>query len=156
VVEARDLKAAAWGWPVRWPAPALLNRLYVESFKYFLVSALALAVDFGLLAFLTSVLKINYLIAAAVGFLAGLVINYLLSVTLVFQERRLRSRRLQFLFFLGIGLLGLVLTELSMALLVGGLGLGYAVAKVGAAGVSFTFNYVARRLLLFTGAGARA
>jgi len=129
---------------------AIARQLAGESFKYMLASALAFALDFAVLVGLTEFARLNYLAAAACGFTAGLVVTYLLSVAFIFRERRLRSRRLQFVVFAAIGLVGLALTEVLMALVVGRFGVNYAVAKVLVAGASFTFNFVSRRVILFT------
>lgn len=130
--------------------------LVQETGKYLLASLAALAVDFGLLVFLTHVAGVHYLISAAIGFSAGLVVNYALSVTMVFRQRRLRSRRLEFLGFFAIGLLGLALNEALMKVFVDSFGLGVAVAKVPATGIGFVLNFVSRRALLFTAPAQRA
>lgn len=132
------------------PPSARLVRLFNESWKYFLVSLAALAVDYGLLVGLTSLGHLHYLVSAAIGFLAGLGLNYALSTAFVFREHRLADRRAEFLGFLLIGLAGLGLNEVLMKLFVDTVGLGYAVAKIPATGVGFVFNFGARRLLLFT------
>jgi putative flippase GtrA len=139
--------------------PRLIT-LFHETWKYLLVSLVALGVDFALLVGLTEVAKMNYLASAAVGFTAGLVVNYVLSITMVFSERRLKSRGLEFLGFFVIGALGLGLNEVLMKGFVDLLGPafalagvpGYAWAKIPATGVGFVFNFVTRRLLLFSAA----
>ena len=133
-------------------APAA--RLAGETWKYFLVSLVALAVDYGLLVFLTEVVRLHYLVSAAIGFCAGLAVNYALSVTLVFRERRLKSRRLEFAAFFAIGAIGLILNEALMKLFVETFGLGYVLAKIPATGVGFAFNFGLRKALLFTAAPA--
>ena len=132
------------------PFSARLVRLFNEGWKYFLVSLAALALDYGLLVGLTAIGHLYYLVSAAIGFLAGLALNYALSVAFVFREHRLGDRRIEFLGFLLIGLVGLGLNEVLMKALVESAGLGYALAKIPATGVGFVFNFSARRLLLFT------
>jgi putative flippase GtrA len=131
-------------------AKRLAQTLAGESMRYFVASAVALGADFLVLVGLTEFGKINYLISAALGFSVGLLVNYLLSVTWVFQERRLENRLLEALGFAGVGLAGLALNEGLMALFVEGFGLAYALAKIPATGVGFLFNYGLRRVLLFT------
>src|SRR5262249_13294711 len=97
---------------------AIIPLLAIESAKYFLASAAALALDYGLLVSLTEFGRLNYLASAAIGFTAGLVLNYMLSVRFVFRERRLESRRLEILGFALIGLAGLALNEVLMMALV--------------------------------------
>jgi putative flippase GtrA len=127
-----------------------LVRLFQETWKYFLVSLAALGVDYGLLVGLTALAHVHYLVSAAVGFSAGLILNYALSVAFVFRERRLQSRPLEFVGFMLIGVAGLALNEALMKVFVEVAGLGYALAKVPATGVGFVFNFAARRLLLFS------
>ena len=128
--------------------------VFHETWKYFLASVAALAVDFGLMVALTEFAHLHYLVSAAIGFSAGLVVNYLLSVTMVFSQRRLADRRLEFAGFLLIGLAGLALNEGLLKLFVDTAGLGYAFAKLPATGVGFVFNFGVRRLVLFTAASA--
>src|SRR5258706_2403878 len=124
--------------------------LFHETWKYFLVSIAALAVDFGLLVVLTEFAHLHYLVSAAVGFCAGLVVNYLLSVSFVFSQRRLTDRRLEFAGFLLIGVAGLALNEGLLKFFVDVFGMGYAFAKLPATGVGFVFNFGVRRAMLFT------
>jgi putative flippase GtrA len=81
--------------------------------------------------------------------LAGLVVAYALSVTLVFKYRRLKDRRLEFASFAAIGAGGLAVNSATMFFAVKYLGLHYLIAKCGAAGFTFVWNFVARRELLF-------
>jgi putative flippase GtrA len=129
---------------------ALGRKLAGESLRYFVASAVALAVDYAILVGATELLGVHYLVSAALGFSAGLLVNYLLSVTWVFKERRLKSRWIEAAGFAAIGVLGLGLNEGLMALFVEGVGLPYALAKIPATGVGFLFNYGVRRILLFT------
>jgi hypothetical protein len=133
----------------------LPRALLHESWKYFLTSVLALAVDYGVLIGLTEFAHFNYLVSNAIGFCAGLVVGYALSITVVFTQRRLTSRRLEFIGFFLIGVVGLGVNELMMKLGVETFGLSYVLAKIPAAGVSFVYNFIARRLILFTVFGDR-
>ena len=127
-----------------------LMTLFHEGWKYLLVSALALAVDLSLFWLLVEKIRVYYLAANAVSVLTGLIVNYLLSVAFVFKQRRLTTRRAEFVGFIAIGLVGLAVNEGCVAVLVGVASLGPILSKLAAAGVSFVFNFVTRRLLLFT------
>jgi putative flippase GtrA len=116
---------------------------------YGLASAAALAVDWGLLLGLTDI-GVGYLVASGVGFCAGIGITYLLSISLVFRHRTVVDRRREFIGFFGVGLAGLVLTQLLMALWVERLGLTPGLAKIPTAGLVFIFNFTVRRALLFS------
>ncbi len=114
------------------------------------VSALALALDVGVLYALASGLHWHYQVAAAMGFVAGLALNYALSVRFVFRHRRVAARTREFAFFAAIGLGGLFINAALLALTVEALGQHYLTGKAVAAGGTFLFNFSLRRWLLFT------
>jgi putative flippase GtrA len=99
---------------------------------------------------------INYLVATAMGFCAGIAVTYGLSVSLVFRHRAVVDRRREFIGFFGVGLAGLVLTQGLMMLWVERLGLAPGLAKVPTAGLVFIFNFTVRRALLFRAPRASA
>jgi hypothetical protein len=119
-----------------------------ELMLYGFASALALGLDWGLLLALTA-LGVNYLVASATGFISGMAITYVLSVSLVFRHRPVADRRREFVGFIGVGLAGLVLTQGLMALWVEALHMTPGLAKIPTAGIVFVFNFTVRRALLF-------
>jgi putative flippase GtrA len=120
-----------------------------EALRYAAVSACTFVVDISILFILVHYLSWWYLGAATASFLAGLVVGYALSVTLVFRYRRLKDRRLEFASFAAIGAVGVAINAAAMAFAVKYLGLHYLIAKCGAAGFTFVWNFVARRQFLF-------
>lgn len=124
--------------------------LGTQLFRYAVVGGVAFVADLGVLVALTELAGLHYLASAVVGFGAGVVVNYLLSVVWVFQQHTMRSRWAEFAVFLVLGIAGLGLNELSLFVLSGVLGVHYALAKVGATGVTFVWNFASRKLLLFT------
>lgn len=132
----------------RLPIGVLRRALGGELLAYGACSAAALALDYGLLLLLTSVLGLHYLVASAIGFLSGLVLIYGLSRAFVFRAAARSSPMLGFGLFLITGLLGLFLTQLLMQLWVGRLGFTVIEAKALTAGIVFIFNFLSRRALL--------
>jgi len=140
--------------PLRLPersvsAACNLRTVIQESVGYTAVSACALCADVAILYVLVHFFSWWYLAAATLSFLAGLLLGYALSVTLVFRYRRLKDRRLEFAGFAAIGIIGVAINAAAMTLGVKYLGLHYLVAKCGAAGFTFLWNFAARRQLLF-------
>lgn len=125
-------------------------KLLRELVLYGLVSAVSLAVDVAVLIGLTELAGLHYLASAAIAFTTGALVAYTLSVAFVFRERRLEDRRSELVLFVLLGLGGLALNEAVLWGSVHWLGLGYAIAKAPAAVASFSFNFIARRALLFT------
>ena len=125
-----------------------------EASGYVAASAAALVIDVAVLTFLVSLLQVNYLVAAASGFIAGTVFVYWISVRQIFRYRRLEDARIEFGIFLAIGIAGLAVNLGIMYLIVSGVGLHYLVAKFCAAGCTFMVNFGLRRWVLFTHRGA--
>ena len=122
----------------------------LEGVRYFGASALALALDAATLAALVYLAGMHYLLAAPLGFAAGLALVYLLSVRWVFAERRLADARLEFALFALIGLAGMGINELILYVGVERFGLSPVAAKIPSAALVFCFNFASRKLLLFT------
>lgn len=125
-------------------------RLAADLVKYGFASAAALALDYGLLMIGYKLLGVNYLLAAALGFVAGLCLVYLLSVRYVFSGRRRLRPGSELVGFLVTGLIGLLLNEALLSVLVESGYLSVALAKIPTAGCVFLFNFTARRALLFS------
>lgn len=121
----------------------------VQFFRYAGISAVALVFDVGLLWGLTE-LGLHYLIAATLGFLFGVTIVYLGSITWVFAKRAIPDRKKEITTFLLIGVAGLILTDVVLFFLVEEAELTILLAKAGTTVLVFLFNFAARKFLLFT------
>jgi putative flippase GtrA len=124
-----------------------------EAAGYTAVSACALCADVAVLFVLVHYFFWWYLAAATLSFLMALLLGYALSVSLVFKYRRLEDKRLEFASFAAIGILGVAINAAAIALGVRYLDLHYLVAKCGAAGFTFLWNFAARRQFLFVRRG---
>ena len=122
---------------------------WIQLFRYTFVGGVAFLADFGLLAGLTELAGLNYLLSAALSFIVGLTVNYLLSVQWVFASRKLADRRAEFLLFALIGVVGLGLNELFLWLFTEFVGWYYLVSKIVATVIVFFWNFLARRIILF-------
>ena len=119
----------------------------MKIIKYGFVSCAAAAVDMGTLYLLSPVLGFSYLGATAAAFIAGIVVNYLLSTRYVFGASRgedIKTPR-EFTAYALIGVTGLALSLLFMRIFVGFAGLPVMAAKVITTGLVFFWNYFGRR-----------
>ena len=123
--------------------------LAVQFLRYVGVGGIAFVVDFGLMVLLKEKAHFHHLVAASISFICGLVVNYLLSLAWVFKQRTEEDQVREFVWFSVIGLVGVVLNGLIIALFADGLGLHYTLAKLIAAACILVFNFGARRQLLF-------
>jgi putative flippase GtrA len=122
---------------------------YVQFFRYGFVSIAALVVDFGGLILLKQYGHLNYLVAATISFLAGLIVNYLLSSLWVFHSSKILNKKNEFLLFAGIGLIGLGLTDLILWALTSGLGIYYVFSKAIATVIVYFWNFGVRKKYIF-------
>ncbi|MGE4443313.1 MAG: GtrA family protein [Desulfomicrobium sp.] len=125
--------------------------IIAEFFKYGVVGLLAFVLDFSILFIFTEFLGVNYLLAAALGFISGLLLNYVLSLVWVFKKKCYDSRWKEFSIFALIGVGGLVLNELIIWLFTEEFGLHYTVSKIISTIVVFLYNFGLRKFILFRG-----
>jgi putative flippase GtrA len=123
--------------------------LLQEALGYTAASAIVFFVDIAILWILVHYFSWPFLVAATASFSTGLMVGYALSVTLVFNYRRIKNQPLEPASFAGIEVVGLAINAVAMFCGVRYLKLHYLLAKCGAAGLTFAWNFVARRQLLF-------
>jgi putative flippase GtrA len=126
-----------------------MKQIVHEVAWYGLASLCALCVDVGLLWILVKFLSVNYLLAATLSFMSGATVAYALSLSWVFRYHRLRDRRAEFAGFVALGLPGLALNTGVISVLVRYFGVNYLWAKCAAAMTTFSWNFLARRQILF-------
>ena len=127
-----------------------------EFYRYFFVSAIALAADFFTFSLGIRVFNIPWPFAATCGFIFGVLVAYFLSVQFVFASRKLRKAPLkELLIFSAVGLAGLSLTQLTLWIGIELLQFNPEFSKICAAGFTFFFNFMARKLMLFSSSGGQ-
>lgn len=91
------------------------NLIVVQFFRYFCSGGLAFLVDktlFVVTHYYT--LHLNNYWATSIGFVAGIIITYLLSIFWVFDERRMKNTFIEVFIFVVIGVVGLALMNFFM------------------------------------------
>lgn len=124
-------------------------KIPVEFLRYVVVGGIAFGVDYSILVYLNLQMGLNYMIAAGIGFIGGLAVNYVLSVKWVFKYRSICSRNKEFALFSIIGIVGLLLNEIIILMFTGFHGVAIQISKIIATAVVFIWNYSARKILIF-------
>jgi len=128
----------------------ITDNTLIQLFRYIIVGGFAFFIDFGLLIFLTETLNIHYLTSAAISFIAGLGLNYFLSIKWIFQNRKCQNKLNELFFFSVIGVIGLIINEIVLWLFSGTiLTFHYTISKVISTAIVFIWNFTARKYLLF-------
>ncbi len=120
----------------------------VQFLRYLCVGCLGFAADYSGLYLLTEFAGLYYLLSAALAFLLGLTVHYILSVKWVFSRRTLNNRYAEMGIYMGLGGAGLVLNELVIWSLTEFLHLHYMVSKLFYL-VIFLLLFGLRKVLLF-------
>lgn len=125
----------------------------IKFFRYLFVGGIAFVVDylfFTLVCFLGDN-RIITILATTAGFIAGLITNFLLSKKFVFQEKaNTNSVKGEFIAYTVIGVIGWFLNVLLMLLATELIGINRYIAKIVVAMIVLVYNYLARKILLYT------
>lgn len=125
--------------------------MYSEFLRYFVVSLIAFVLDLAVFSVSLRLMALPWAMAATLGFVVGVLAAYTLSVRFVFANRKLRQTPLtEMLTFSLVGLGGLGVTQLVLWLGIEHLRFNPELSKFCAAGVTFIFNFVVRKLVLFS------
>ena len=117
--------------------------------RYGFVSGLAYSIDLTALFVLTEFVGIHFLVSAAIAYLLGLVVNYLLSIHWVFSSRNIVDPKIEFILFTLLGIVGLLLNELIIWGFAELLMLHYMFSRVLSAFIGFPTKFALRKLVLF-------
>lgn len=128
-----------------------MKKLIAQFMKFGVVGVIAFFIDYGLLAFCTEVLNINYLVSATIGFTVSVVFNYLASMRYVFTHKEDMSRTREFVIFVVLSIVGLLINNACMWAGVELLHIHYLIVKIGATAVVMVWNFVTRKIFLDAG-----
>ena len=148
------------------------NNTFVQFFRYIFVGGFATVVHYFVLIFFTEVFGINANISNLIAFTIGLIVNYIISTLWVFDKGKVNNKWIEFLIFAIIGVVGLGINQFfiwlfdnpfrEMAIFDGLFGgfitvdKYYIIGQVIATGVSFIWNFVARKFILYNKQGVDA
>lgn len=133
------------------------KKILNEFIRYIFIGGTAFVVDISILYIFKTKVFLNLgetgiYISAALGFLGGLIFNYIFSLTFVFKSAKDQNKGkniFSFLLFLTIGIIGLFLTEAGMYTGIKFLNINYMLTKVIVSALVLLWNYIARKILIF-------
>lgn len=128
-----------------------MKKLFAQFMKFGVVGAIAFVIDYGLLALLTELFGVNYLISATVSFTVSVAFNYAASMRYVFTHKEGMSRRREFVIFVVLSVVGLLINNACMWAGVELLGVHYLLTKIVATAVVMVWNFVTRKIFLDAG-----
>ena len=116
--------------------------------KFGIVGVIAFLIDYGLMVALTELFGVPYLISNTISFTVSVVFNYVASMRYVFERRDDMSRRREFIIFVVLSIIGLILNDLFMWLFVSVWFIDYRIAKIIVTVLVAIWNFVTRKIFL--------
>ena len=138
----------------------MLNKLFIEKtdntliqlLRYTFVGGIAFVVDFTSLYLLTEFAGLHYLHSAAIAFILGLIINYILSILWVFKSRAVNKKIIEFTIFVIIGIVGLGLNIIIIWFFTERLSIDFLYySKLISTVIVYFWNFLARKYILYRG-----
>lgn len=124
-----------------------LSLITIQFIGYVFVGGLSTIFDIGG-AWALSSIGMSLLLASAVGFTIGSVVNYVLSYRILFRRGRF-SQQEEIIRLFGISLVGLALNTLFVWAAMSFTGAGLVIAKSIAIPIVLIWNFFGRRILVF-------
>ena len=130
------------------------KNLAFEFMRYLIVGGSAFLVDFTVMFIFQEFVFTgqHVFIAVFLGYIVGLIYNFLLSSGFVFKDgfKKIKGKEFSsFVIFAIIGTIGLGLTELLMYIFVNILAMYYVFAKIISAAIVMFWNYIARKVIIY-------
>lgn len=137
-----------------------MTKLIQQFLKFGVVGVICFFIDTGLYT-ICNFIGIPYLISGVIGFSVSVVVNYLLSMKYVFVRRDDLSRKKEFIIYLILSIIGLILNELILFVCVDMIYGNWSwlrsfmhpraaeiLAKIGATGIVMVYNFVTRKIFM--------
>ncbi len=119
-----------------------------QIIKFGFVGFLCFFIDYGVMVFLTEVFRIDYLVSSGISFTVSVIVNYILSITFVFETDKDKNKLKEFVVFVFLSVIGLGINEACMWLAVEAAGIYYMISKIGATAVVMVYNFVTRKIFI--------
>lgn len=130
------------------PKALFVKKLIAQFMKFGIVGVIAFLIDYGLMVALTEFFGVPYLISNTISFTVSVVFNYVASMRYVFERRDDMSRHREFIIFVVLSIIGLILNDLFMWLFVSVWIIDYRIAKIIVTVLVAIWNFVTRKIFL--------
>lgn len=125
-----------------------MKKLIEQIIKFGFVGFLCFFIDYGIMVLLTEAAGIDYLLSSGISFTVSVIVNYILSVTFVFETDKNKNKFKEFVVFVFLSVIGLGINEACMWFAVELLGIHYMISKIGATAVVMVYNFVSRKIFI--------
>ena len=124
------------------------EKLFIQIFKFGIVGGTAFVIDFVFLYIFREFCHFPVLISNTLSFCISVIYNYIASVKWVFDVNKEKNAKMQFVVFIILSVIGLLINDLIMWVSVDFLSIYYLLAKIIATIIVMIFNFVTRKMFL--------
>lgn len=139
-----------------------MKKLFAQIIKFGAVGFLCFFIDYAIMVGLTELVGIPSLISSGCSYTISTIVNYILSVTIVFDADKGANKAVQFIVFVVLSLIGLGINQLCMwggtawleSLMEQSQALAsysqyaYMVVKIFATAIVMVYNFITRKIFI--------
>lgn len=138
-----------------------MKKLMEQIIKFGIIGVISFLIDFGIFSLLNYGLHVNYLIAGFFGFVISVIFNYVMSMRYVFERKDNVDTRVEFVIFVVLSSIGLIINEVVIWGCVGGIydhtaalmglfnrDMAEMAGKVIATAIVMVYNFISRKIFL--------
>lgn len=128
-----------------------MKKLLAQMMKFGVVGIIAFIIDYGLLAILNKGFGIDAIVSATVSFTVSVVFNYMASMRYVFSHKEDMSRRREFIIFVVLSIIGLIINDVLMWVGIALFVVDPLITKIPVTAIVMVWNFVTRKIFLDAG-----
>lgn len=138
-----------------------MKNLLNQIIRFGIVGFICFFIDYGLTVGLANICGIHYMISKFIGFVISAVINYILSIKFVFNQKKEMDKRKEFIVFIILSAIGLLINEIILFICIDVIHANTAwlneliseemmlsLSALFATGVVMVYNFISRKLFL--------
>ena len=116
--------------------------------KFGVVGGIAFIIDYICLIISKEIFGLSVLLSAAIAFIISVIFNYILSIKWVFNVNKEIDQKKNFIIFIVLSIIGLILTEIIMWFGTDIIKISYLIVKIFATAIVMIFNFITRKIFL--------
>lgn len=124
------------------------NELFNQIMKFGVVGGIAFIIDYICLIISKEIFELSVLLSAAIAFIISVIFNYILSIKWVFNVNKEIDQKKNFIIFIVLSIIGLILTEIIMWFGTDIIKISYLIVKIFATAIVMVFNFITRKIFL--------
>lgn len=124
------------------------ENLLIQIFKFGIVGGIAFLIDYIVLFCCKEFIGLSVLLSAAIAFTVSVIYNYIASVKWVFDVNKEKSAKKNFVIFIILSIIGLIITEIIMWIGSDIMKINYLIVKIIATAIVMVFNFITRKIFL--------